>query len=313
MKNNKTKFAFSISLLFIIFLSACTETMPVECADLPTDTISNNTININVAAGIPIPIFNKSKKSSNVDDYKKSVSSDTTIFIIDRPQYVVSYSKELNSANWVAWHLERSDYGAAPRFSGNFITDTTLPATFPIIKHSDYTNSGYDRGHLVRSEDRTNNVDDNKATFYLTNIIPQTPDLNRKVWLQLENHIKYLVEKEHKQLFVVAGGVYYSGKKIKDKIAIPDSCWKVVLILDSNQTINDITNKNQTIAVMMPNEDNLIGKKWTDYLTTVSAVENSTQYDFFINISASIQKEIEAKKYVIIIDDKKKSTKKIKK
>jgi endonuclease G len=313
MKNNRTKYAFSIPLLFIIFLFACTESLPMECADIQIDTITNEVININIAAGIPITKFNISKKNMDVSDYKKLVSSDTTIFIIDRPQYVISYSRELNSANWAAWHLEKSDYGTAPRYSGNFITDAILPINFPKIKHSDYTNSGYDRGHLVRSEDRTNNAEDNKATFYLTNIIPQTPDLNRKIWLQLENHIKYLVEKEHKQLFVVAGGVYYSDRKINDKIAIPDSCWKVVLILDSNQTINEITNKNQTIAVMMPNEDNPIGKKWTDYLTTVAAIENSTNYDFFNNISVSIQKEIEAKIYELIIENNKKSTQKAKK
>jgi len=235
--------------------------------------------NINVSAGIPVK------------------QNDSNYFIIDRSQYVVSVSKELSVPNWAAYYLCNDDFGKTKRYSKNFITDTTLPVGYYRVKHSDYTNSGYDRGHLVRSDDRTKSDTDNIATFYLTNIIPQTPDLNRLVWLQFENYLQQLCKKDKKHLYIVCGGAYYTGKTIKNNVGIPDSCWKVVLVLDSNQTIKDVTNKTLTIAVMMPNEKNLKGKKWTEYVTTVRNIENATGYNFFSNIDITLQDAIENKLY----------------
>ena len=237
--------------------------------------------NINVSAGIPVK------------------QNDSNYFIIDRPQYVVSVSKELSVPNWAAYHLCNDDFGNVKRFSGNFKTDTTLPEGYYRVKHSDYTNTGYDRGHLVRSDDRTKTTEDNIATFYLTNIIPQTPDLNRLIWLQFENYLQQLCKKENKHLFIVCGGAYYTGNTIKNNVGVPDSCWKVVLIMDSNQTIDDVSNETETIAVMMPNANNLKNKKWTEYITTIRNVENATGYDFFSNVDVLIQDFIENKKYQI--------------
>ena len=228
---------------------------------------------------------------------------DSLGYIIKRPQYVISYSQDLNSARWVSWYVNKDCYGMIKRYSGSFITDTTLPETYTIIKHSDYNKSGYDKGHLVRSEERTQSEEDNKATFYLTNIIPQYPDLNRKIWLHLEDYCKKLCKEENKQLFIVSGGKYKKRyKKINNKIAIPDSCWKVVLILDSGKTINNIDTNTQIIAVMMPNKAVKIKSTqkpiiWSKFLTTTKKIENSTGFNFFPNIKPEIQEVIENKKY----------------
>jgi endonuclease G len=231
---------------------------------------------------------------------------DSNDHIIDRPQYVVSYSKELNVANWVAYHLTTDDYGTTPRYSKNFITDTTLPDGYYRVKHSDYTNSGYDRGHLVKSEDRTRTIEDNISTFILTNIIPQTPDLNRLIWLQFENYLKDLVQKNNKNLYIVTGGVYYNLPKIKDRVSIPDSCWKVVLVLDSGQVLSDVNLQTQTIAVMMPNQNGLKGRSWTEFIRSVRQIEVATGYDFFGNLPTDIQGIIENRIYAPTESGKKK-------
>lgn len=248
-----------------------------------TNNINSN--NVNIAAGVPIR------------------ANDSACFIIYRPQYVVSVSKELSVANWASWHLSKNNFGTTKRYQGQFITDTLLPDEYYRVKHSDYTNTGYDRGHLVRSDERTTTEEDNKATFFLTNIIPQTPDLNRLVWLQFEEYLKQLCIRYNKQLYIVAGGVFHSKQMLKDKIGVPDSCWKVVLILDSNQTIKNVNRKTKTIAVMMPNIENLKERKWSEFITTVGLVEKSTGYDFFNLIDKKIQKIIEYKKYLPEIDE----------
>jgi DNA/RNA endonuclease G (NUC1) len=79
--------------------------------------------------------------------------------------------------------------------------------------------------------------------------------------LQFENYCQQLCKKHNKHLYIITGGAYYTGNTIKNGVGVPDSCWKVVLILDSNQTINNVNAQTTTIAVMMPNTNGLKGKK----------------------------------------------------
>lgn len=207
--------------------------------------------------------------------------------------YVVGYDTVLNSSRWVAWHLSSEWYGDAERYSGNFITDNEVPNP---IKHTDITNSGYERGHLVRSEERTMNDAQNKSTFYMTNVLPQTSNLNQRVWYSLELYCEKLCKERNKDLYIIAGGIFSSGKKINDKVPVPDTCWKIVVIMEKGQKRKDVNENTEIIAVKMPNIDSVSGKYY-DYLCTVDDIENSTDFDFFSPLDMVLQNKIEAKKY----------------
>ncbi|NMB82269.1 MAG: DNA/RNA non-specific endonuclease [Ignavibacteria bacterium] len=235
--------------------------------------------NVNLTLGIPVD-------NDSTDD-----------FLIFRPQYVLSYNPNRNVANWVSWNLDSTWYGDVPRYSGNFITDTALPDSFYKVKHSDYTNSGYDRGHMVRSEERTRTVEDNKSTFLLTNILPQRPDLNRGVWLNLENYCEELCKKKNKELFVIAGGIFHSENKIKDVIAVPDSFFKIIVVLNRDESLESISDKTTIIAVAMPNKNEIRTDVWQNYVTNIRRIENSTGYDFLTNVSKQFQDIIENRIY----------------
>lgn len=273
----KYLFVVESFLLLVLFFSCSPSSQSSEQKlDSANFLLSDN---INVALGIPTD-------QDFSDDH-----------LIKRAQYVISYNKYRNVANWVSWNLDSSWYGDAPRYSGNFITDTSLPDSFYKVKHSDYTNSGYDRGHMVRSEERTRTVEDNKTTFLMTNIIPQHPDLNRGVWLNLEYHCENLCKKEKKKLFVIAGGVYHSENRVKNAAAIPDSCFKIIVVLNSSEEIESITDSTVVIAVMMPNFAGIRNEKWQNYLTTIRRIENSTGYNFLSNLSEKLQNSIENRSY----------------
>lgn len=77
----------------------------------------------------------------------------------------------MGHANWVAWELTKVDFGTSDR-QDDFRPDPYLPAGWYRGKTSDYTGSGFDRGHLCPSADRTFTLEDNSATFLMTNIIP---------------------------------------------------------------------------------------------------------------------------------------------
>lgn len=227
--------------------------------------------------------------------------TNTDNYLLVKPQYVLSYSKSRNIANWASWILNKSWMGDAKR-QNDFRPDPDLPKGWYKVTTKDYTGSGFDRGHLVNSEDRGRSVEDNSATFLMVNILPQAPDNNQGVWVQLEEFSRDLA-REGKELYIVAGGHGTGGEgkngeasQLKGKIAVPSTMWKVVLVLDDPaKGLAGVSANTRTIAVTMPNKQGRNGK-WTDFCATVSDVEKLTGYDFFSNVPPDIQKQIESKK-----------------
>ncbi len=215
-----------------------------------------------------------------------------------KSQYSLSYNRSKGIPNWVSWQLNAGWLGDAPR-QDDFRPDTSLPANWTRITPSDYTNSGFDRGHMTSSEDRGSTIEDNSATFLMTNILPQAPDNNRGPWVYLENYCRELV-KQGKELYVVAGGMNEGGVGEKGtmttlaggKISVPASTWKVILVLDSPGA--QVTEATRTIAVIMPNSQGIRTRKWQDYRVSVDQVE-SFGYNFFSEIPENFQSVIEAK------------------
>ncbi len=279
-----------LTLLSAILIVSCSskDNSTVETKP-PVNTDTTNT-NINKS----VYTWAKSIHTSLGVPFDKDTTDD---YLIIRHQYVVSYSNRLGQPNWVAYELNASWYGDVERYDGNFITDNSLPASFLKIKDGDYTNTGYDRGHLVRSEERTATIEDNKSTFLMSNIIPQTPDLNRGVWLKLEYECERLCKEENKELFVVAGGVFHTNKSLNDafKVVIPDSCFKIIVVLDKGQSLANVTTSTKVIAVLMPNMEGVRNDEYEQYLTTVDKIEESTRYDFLNEVPDNIENVIERK------------------
>ena len=123
----------------------------------------------------------------------------------------------------------------------------------------------------------------------MTNMIPQAPANNREVWRELEEYSRDLVS-QGKELYIVAGG-YGKDKAIADgKVTVSKYTWKVILVLD-NGSLED------TIAVRMPNSQEVARTDWTDYIVSVDEIEKKTGLDFFAAVPKSIQTKIEAKAY----------------
>jgi endonuclease G len=215
-------------------------------------------------------------------------------YLIERTQYALSYDRDRGIPNWSSWHLQASDLGAAARYSGNFITDTSLPTGWYQVKHSDYTGSGYDRGHMTPSADRTASDADNQATFLLTNIVPQAPTLNQGLWAQLEDYARTLVG-QGDELYIISGGYGTKGTLANGNLTIPAATWKVMLVLSAadGDDVARVTAQTQVIAVWTPNDATTQGKAWTDYTTTVACVQQRTGLNFFAPVDDAVEVAIE--------------------
>jgi endonuclease G len=224
----------------------------------------------------------------------KASTTDPNNYLMIKPQYALSYNNSTGIPNWVSWQLNQSWLGSVDR-GNNFRPDTTLPSGWYQVRPNDYTSSGYDRGHLCPSGDRTRNAEDNSATFLMTNMIPQAPENNREVWRELEEYSRELVN-QGQQLYIIAGGVGSKGTLKKSKVTVPQQTWKVIAVLERpGKGINEVTTNTRLIAVMMPNSNEVANTSWQDYLVSVDEVEKVTGYDFFSNVPKSIQAAIEKK------------------
>jgi endonuclease G len=215
-----------------------------------------------------------------------------TNYLMEKSQYAMSYHRDNGRPNWVAWHLASSWLGSTPR-QDDFRSDTTLPAGWYRVTASDYSGSGYDRGHMCPSADRTLTVADNSSTFLMSNMIPQAPDNNQQTWANLETYGRTLAG-GGSELYIISGGQGTTGFIANGHVAVPAYTWKVIMVLPSGTgDVTRVTTSTRLIAVWMPNQ-NGISSDWRAFRVSVDYVESMTGYDFFSNVPDIIESQIES-------------------
>jgi endonuclease G len=216
-------------------------------------------------------------------------------YLLDQHSYVVSYSPTKHVPNWVAWRLDRSYLGHVRR-QNDFRPDPTLPNDFYHVSERDYLHSGYDRGHLCPSADREDTPEDNSTTFLFTNMEPQLHELNAGPWEKLERHERELAERPGAVLYIVAGGVFSDPfPTIGQGVAVPAANFKIVVLLSEGQGAADVNERTSVLSVLMPNQKGVGEHEWTEFVTSVDAVEQATGYDFLTAIAEPVQRAIEAR------------------
>jgi len=215
--------------------------------------------------------------------------------VLDHTYFVLSYNPTYYDPNWVSWHLGTDDIGSTAR-QDNFASDTLLPAMYYRVKATDYQGSGYDRGHMSPSADNTASVMQNSASFLMTNMLPQFHELNAGPWERLETFERSLALTDKKQVYIIAGPIFDAAPaKIGPGVAVPKSCFKILVALDSGQGPCDVTLNTPIYAVIMPNEKTTTGTPWGDYTTSIDAIEAATGYDFLSGVPLNVQAAIESR------------------
>ena len=256
------------------------------------------------------PISNGSTKPTRDDNLALGNPSNAVTntlysdnYLMVKNAYTLSYNKNKGTANWVSWHLSTTWQGDTPR-QNNFKPDSNLPQNWYGVTPSDYSRSGFDRGHLCPSSDRDATIEENQETFFMTNMTPQAPEHNQNIWKNLEEYERLLTEQGN-EVYIIAGtigegGIGTSGfaKTIgkKDNITVPAFLWKIIVVLPIGQ--NDVLRINENsriIAVNIPNENSVGANSWKNYRVSIDELERLTGYDFLSNVSVEIQGVIEGR------------------
>ncbi len=224
-------------------------------------------------------------------------------YLISREEYALSYHRERGIPNWVSWHLDRESLGSAPR-TATFSADAVLNEGWYRVTSSDYTNSGFDRGHNCPSADRTANAEDNEATFLMTNIIPQAPNVNQQAWAELEDYCRTLVQDGERELYIIMGSSGSGGTGSKGyaetiadgKITVPARVWKVIVVLETGDAdASRVAGDTRLIAVDIPNDNSVSTRDWGRYRTTVDDIESRESINLLSRVPTAIQREIESR------------------
>jgi endonuclease G, mitochondrial len=227
----------------------------------------------------PYPHLVMGNPSKAVENEKKKNN-----FLMKKPFFALAYNNANGTPRWVSWRLTKEDLGTAKRVP--FYPDK-LPEGFTQVVPKDYTGSGFDRGHMCPHSDRSSTPDASRATFVMTNMIPQSPEVNQHAWNALESYCRYLVQKKNKTLYIICGpagkgGTARNGFKVrlKGKVTVPAACWKVIVVLDNAKKNGKddaarVTASTRVISVIMPN-DRSVGDDWTPYRRTLRQVEELT-------------------------------------
>ena len=152
--------------------------------------------------------------------------------------FLIQYDTALLIAKAVEWILRPSDIGKTKReASWRFAQDSRLHA--PQARHEDYTNSGYDRGHMMPAGDRSSRISSMKSTFIMTNVCPQVPALNRGPWKRIEEATRRYAAGGH-VLRVQAFPIFWKADTFylnSGRVAIPHGFIKTVRLAYNDSII----------------------------------------------------------------------------
>lgn len=153
--------------------------------------------------------------------------------------YVVGYSYYFRQPKWA---LEIVDPDLGMDRSDNFRPDYRVPEMFR-ADLVDFSGSGYDRGHLVASANQRELEIQNSETFLLSNMSPQAPQFNRRIWRDLETAVRELNARDNVlETYVICGPVFYFDQPVvtignedsnQVSIPVPNAFFKSVLTEDS--------------------------------------------------------------------------------
>ncbi|MGA1130360.1 MAG: DNA/RNA non-specific endonuclease, partial [Chthoniobacterales bacterium] len=157
-------------------------------------------------------------------DNSVTEAASRTKYLIQRPQYHLSYNDDTHQDNWVSWSYSSTDSGSQARTDA-WAVEELLPSGYLRIGTSTFGTSygiQWDRGHMTPSADRTANFTDNAVTFRMSNIIPQASSNNQGLWAQFETYCRGLAGGGN-EVLIISGPSQFTGNRIPNSMAVPGS------------------------------------------------------------------------------------------
>lgn len=195
-----------------------------------------------------------------------------------RKAYIVNYDLKYKAPIYVAYDLTPDHAVGCLKRTNKFKEDPDIESASP----DDYKDSGFDRGHMAPDADFEWDYETEHQSFYMTNMSPQLPELNRHSWEKLEVTIRAWVISRNESLTIYTGTVYNDqSKRLKNNVIIPDAFFKVVVF-----------NKSKFALAFLYPQSNEIDLNINDFQVSIDEVENKTNLKFILPYDKKIKSNI---------------------
>ena len=207
------------------------------------------------------------------------------------PGYEVGYDETEHVPRWAAYKVLHNDGNHGPRPSGFRVDNRTASK----VRSEVYTRSGYDRGHMAPNYALAvcHGEAAQRASFLMTNVVPQLHGLNAGLWKDIELRIAQRYSERYGEVWVVNGPVFADGVSARyigpsdTRVRVPDAFWMVVARRDAEGRL-------LTQAFIIPHREIWRDLDLSRYLVSIDEVERVTGLDLFPLLSAETQHVLEA-------------------
>lgn len=213
---------------------------------------------------------------------------------LENANVYIAFDCDWGHAQWVSWSVTAQDFGRVKR-SNEFHQESRLPAGCLSPEPDDYKGSGYDRGHMAPSGDRTSSKPGNLDVFSMANIVPQAPQVNQMAWNEFENLTRAYVHRGDEAI-VFAGTAGSLGKIAPRGINIPEYTWRVVVVIPHEVSSDDWYRAEdgiQVFATIFSNELKGRSEALNEALVSVDEVEALAGIDLLEGLEDSSENNLE--------------------
>lgn len=291
-----------------LYLISCNNEIPSP--DTPLDKINENANSTAIieANRMEIPRLKGGAYDQFIVKHARLRDNSNIMFV----NFCMEYDQLKKASRWTAfrWDIDNT-YDSNCGRAGDFASDPDVPVKYRV--GNGYF-KGYQRGHMLASEDRQCSVSANAQTFYMTNMHPQFGRFNgyddngSYVWVNAEGFVRRLYQgwtranNATDTIYVVKGGtidkatqiIGYTSNSSTSNIIVPKYFYMALLYK---------TGKSQTqggykaIALWIPHteDDTTAGKAIArKYAISIDELEEKTGIDFFCNMPDNLEKIVES-------------------
>ena len=223
--------------------------------------------------------------------------------------FCIEWDCSKKAQRWIAfrWDIDNTVDNNIGRTEA-WAEDTDIPSQYRST-FSNHSSNGYDRGHMIASEDRQCSASANSQTFLLSNIHPQYSKFNGSVnnvsyvWLNLEKRLQNLYKAWNKTynegdtIYVVKGGTIADDQIIEIKKGIPVPKYFFVALLYKKANVNIGYKGYRAIGYWIEHTNGTNtanGSALNNYCVSIDVLEQKTGIDFFCNLSDEIEDKVES-------------------
>lgn len=194
--------------------------------------------------------------------------------------FAVMYSGVSRTPLWSAEHLDRTRLQQAKQIDreDSFHEESKLPKSAR-ASLSDYSGSGYDRGHLAPNANMANRSQQYDS-FSLANIAPQSPRNNRYIWRNIESATRYLTQ-QYGEVYTITGVAFIDKKtkQLANRVLVPSHFFKAVYIPATNQAGVYYASNDESERIDVISIDELTTEIGIDVLPMLDSQSKSQAFD----------------------------------